>query len=125
MKMMIALAAGLILSPAALAAAPAGKPAGAVSCIDPRQMGGTTAEGEDVLVFHVGSKTYRNRLADSCPGLSRLNTFGSLATEPWGGQLCRGDAVRVFDPNQARTVGLAGSPRCRLGWFEPVPPARP
>jgi len=125
MKTMIALVAGLMLSHAAPAAAAESKPPGAVSCIDPQQMGGTTAEGEDTVFFHVGSKIYRNRLTNSCPGLSRLNTFGSLATEPWGGQLCRGDAIRVFDQREAGAVGLAGSPRCRLGWFEPVAPARP
>jgi hypothetical protein len=125
MKMMIVLAGSLLLSSAALAAAPAGKPPGAVSCIDPHQMGGSTAEGEDTILFHVGTKIYRNRLASACPGLSRLNSFGTLESEPWGGQLCRGDSIRVLDPREARVVGLAGAPRCRLGWFEPVPPARP
>jgi len=123
--MMIAFAGSLMLSSAAMAAAPASKPAGAVSCIDPHQMEGTSAEGDDTIVFRVGSKTYRNHLASACPALSRLNSFGSLATEPWGSQLCRGDSVRVFDQNEARTIGLMGAPRCRLGWFEPIAPARP
>jgi hypothetical protein len=125
MKTMLALAGSLMLSFAALAAAPVSKPPGAVSCIDPHQMSGTSAEGDDTIIFHVGTKTYRNHLASSCPGLPRLNTFASLESEPWGGQLCQGDAVRVFDQNEARTTGLTGSPRCRLGWFEPIAPAHP
>jgi len=125
MKTMIALAVTLVLSHAAMAAAPSGKPPGAVSCIDPQRIDGKSAEGDDTIIFHVGSKTYRNRLASACPGLARLNTFASLETEPWGSQLCEGDSVRVFDQDEARTTGLAGAPRCRLGWFEPIQPTHP
>lgn len=108
-------------------AAPAIRPPGAIACIDPQQMQGTSAEGNDTIVFHVGNKTYRNRLDSVCPGVERLNTFSSLETEPFGGRLCQGDTVRIFDSQAARGVGINAYPRCRLGWFEPIaaPAKRP
>ena len=103
-------------------AAPAARPPGTIACIDPQQKQGTSAEGDDTIIFHVGNRTYRNRLDSACPGVERLNTFSSLETEPFGGRLCQGDTVRIFDSQAARGVGIAAYPRCRLGWFEPVPP---
>ncbi len=125
MKIGITVAAALVFSQAAMAAAPATKPPDAISCIDSQHIDGQSADGDDAILFRVGPKTYRNRLASACPGLPRLNNFGGLATEPWGGQLCKGDSVRVFDRDSVRTVGIDAFPLCRLGWFEPVPPKRP
>jgi hypothetical protein len=125
MKIGIAAAAALVFSQAAMAAAPETKPPGAISCIDSQHIDGQSAEGDDTILFRVGPKTYRNRLASACPMLPRLNNFGGLATEPWGGQLCKGDSVRIFDRDTVRTFGINGFPLCRLGWFEPVPPKRP
>jgi hypothetical protein len=125
--MKAAVLAALILLPAPALAAPAPKPPGAVSCLDPRNIDGHEADGDDAILFHVGKKTYRNRLASACPGLSRLNNFGALETEPMGGsQLCEGDSVRILDQQGVRSVGVSAYPRCRLGWFEPVTaPAKP
>ncbi|MDH7639566.1 hypothetical protein [Sphingomonas oryzagri] len=121
MKIVAAVLVAFAGSSVALAA-PAARPPGAVACIDPQQMQGTSAEGSDTIIFHVGNRTYRNRLDSVCPGVERLNTFSSLETEPSGGQLCQGDTVRIFDQQAVRGVGINAYPRCRLGWFEPVPP---
>jgi hypothetical protein len=107
-------------------AAPSSRPPGAQSCIDPRLIGSRTAEGDATILFRVGPKAYRNHLRGPCPGLSRLNNFGTLETEPTGGgQLCEGDTVRVLDPNSMHGLGINAYPRCLLGWFEPVTPAKP
>ena len=81
-------------------------------------------KGDDLftIIFTSGLRTYRNHLRTECPGVEKLNsTFGGLATEPWGSQLCEGDFVRVFDTTGVRSVGLQAYPRCVLGWFEPMP----
>ncbi|PXA85935.1 hypothetical protein DMC47_36080 [Nostoc sp. 3335mG] len=124
MRIWVAFVFGTALVPAGAAGAPVSKPTGAISCIDAQRIEGQSAEGEDTILFRVGPKTYRNRLASICPGLSRLNSFDSLETEPWGGQLCQGDSVQLFDPNSIGPLGANG-PRCRLGWFEPVPSTKP
>lgn len=102
-------------------AARQGRPAGAKSCIDSPSIDSRRAEGDDTILFSVGSKTYRNRLRGVCPGLARLGNTAGLATELHGGQLCEGDTVRVFDRDAVRTTGIDTNPRCQLGWFEEVP----
>jgi hypothetical protein len=98
------------------------RPPGAVSCIDSQRYTGHRSDGKDTIIFTSGLRTYRNHLRTECPGVEKLNsTFGGLATEPWGSQLCEGDFVRVFDTTGVRSVGLQAYPRCVLGWFEPMP----
>ena len=106
---------------ASAVAAPVSRPPGAQSCIDSRTMSAQRAEDSQTIIFSDGMRTYRNHLRTDCPGAMRLNSFGSLETEPQGTQLCDGDTVRVFDPYGVRTVGIEAYPRCVLGWFEPVP----
>ncbi len=114
------------LAAASAIAAPVPRPPGAQSCIDGRSMSGQRAEDEETIIFTDGLRTYRNHLRTVCPGAMRLNSFGSLEAEMQGTQLCEGDAIRVFDPYAARTVGIEAYPRCVLGWFERVPnPPRP
>ncbi len=102
-------------------AAPAPRPPGAQSCIDSRTMSGQRAEDAETIIFSDGLRSYRNHLRTACPGVMRLNGYGSLETESQGSQLCEGDTIRVFDPYGARTVGIEAYPRCVLGWFEPMP----
>ncbi len=110
-----------MLAAASAVCAPVPRPPGAQSCIDSRTMGGQHAEDAETIVFSDGLRSYRNHLRTVCPGVMRLNSFGSLEAEPQGTQLCEGDTVRVFDPYGVRTVGIEAYPRCVLGWFEPIP----
>jgi hypothetical protein len=114
------------LAAGAAAAAPVSRPPGAKACIDSQSIDSRQAESADTLLFSVGRTTYRNHLRTECPGLMRLNSFDSIATEQTGSQLCEGDTVRIFDPTTVRAVGIEGYPRCVLGWFEPIPtPPKP
>jgi hypothetical protein len=68
---------------------------------------------DDMLLYRQsGRLVYQNKLRSSCPGLARDTDV--LVTETFGGQLCRGDIVRLVD----RTSGIPG-PVCSLGEFVP------
>lgn len=115
---------GMLVTASAASAAPQSRPPGAQSCIDGRSASAQRAEDSRTIIFSDGTRTYRNHLRMECPGAMRLNSFGSLETEPKAGtQLCDGDTIRVFDPDGVRSVGIEAYPRCFLGWFEPVPKA--
>ncbi len=68
---------------------------------------------DDILLYRAsGRLVYQNKLRSTCPGLARDDDI--LVTETFGGQLCRGDIVRLVD----RTSGIPG-PVCSLGEFTP------
>lgn len=71
----------------------------------------------------VGGRTFRNQLASACPGLDRLGDLAVVAVTSGGegSRLCRGDRVRVFDPVEARAIGLRSYPECVLGDFVELP----
>lgn len=104
--------------PAASDSAPA-----TLDCISLNAVTNRYAEDERTIRFDlIGGRTYRNILPGRCPGLRQSSQgFGALAFEVQGGQLCRGDRVRVVDSASPR--GLANSIPCLLGAFveSPVP----
>ena len=126
-KIMIAAAAAGLLQgcvaeapETALAAAGAGQ----VRCLDARQITARRVTSGTTLEFEARGITYRNDLPDACPGLENRMALDSLAVEVTGSQVCAGDSFRAFDPVQAKAVGITAFPRCRLGNFTPLTPAR-
>lgn len=97
----------------------------AQNCISLNAVTNRYAEDERTIRFDlIGGRTWRNVLPGRCPGLRQSSRgFGALAFEVQGGQLCRGDRVRVVDSASPR--GLANSIPCLLGTFVESPsPAR-
>jgi Family of unknown function (DUF6491) len=88
----------------------AGEP---VNCISRIGQDNMIRISDDMLLFRQsGRLIYQNKLRSSCPGLARDNDI--VVTETYGGQLCRGDLLRLVD----RTSGIPG-PVCSLGEFVP------
>ena len=105
-------------APDEASAAPIGP---AVSCINLDQVSGRRPVPPRSIVFEVaGGVTYRNDVKDNCPSLERADSASILAFEVDGSRLCENDAVRVFDPLQARTMPVNSFPKCRLGTFTPI-----
>ncbi len=96
-------------TPRALQGRAIGEP---VSCLPLRQVRDTDAVTDSVILFHVGNRTYRNDLPQSCPRLSRETT--AFASRTSSTQLCRGEIIRVFDPGTGFEFGA-----CTLGAFTP------
>lgn len=88
-----------------------------VACIDLTRVAGRRAESNRTLVFELTDRTYRNELAEACPGIERASNFGTLAVDAPETQICRGDMVRVYDPADLRGSSIKTAPRCRLGAF--------
>jgi len=97
--------------------------AGTRDCLAMSAITTRRAEGPDSLYFEtLGGGAYVNRLAGRCPGLQQASRgFGALAFEVHGGQLCRGDRVRVVESSAGAARGLQNSIPCPLGDFVPVP----
>ena len=118
-----------LLLPALLGSCAVAPPApplapGAMRCIDLNQVAGRRGSGGEALDFEMtGGLVYRNHLQGRCPGLARLGETVALAIVSGGegGRLCSGDRVRVFDPVEARAVGINAQPSCVLGAFTPLP----
>src|SRR5262245_53945392 len=121
--------APLILLSAATAACTASPPpqqatANGLSCINSDQIVGRRLAGANAVEFDVlGGTTYRNELAQVCPGLERLGASGIIAVT--GGadpsRLCAGDRVQIFDPVEVKATGLKSYPHCQLGQFTATP----
>ena len=93
----------------------------AVSCINVDQISGRRPVAPNSVVFEMaGGVTYRNDLKDRCPGLEHADPLYTIALEVYGSRVCEDDTVRVFDPAQARAVGINAFPKCRLGKFTPI-----
>ena len=104
---------------AVAAAAPAIGPA--IACIDLDQVTARRPGGPGAVVFELaGGKTYRNDVQESCPSLENANKADVLAVQADGTRLCRNDSVRIFDPVEAKAVGIQAFPKCRLGSFTPI-----
>ena len=89
-----------------------------VACIDVGRVAGRRAENNRTIVFELaGGQTYRNDLQETCPGIQRASSFGSLSIDPIESRLCSGDMVRVYDPAEIRGSSIKAAPRCRLGAF--------
>lgn len=110
--------------PEAYEAEPAATPAAVgppVQCIALDQVISRRPAGPQSLVFELtGGRAYRNDLPDHCPGLANAGSADIVQVEATGSRLCRDDRVRIYDPVEARNIGLASFPRCRLGAFTPV-----
>lgn len=73
---------------------------------------------DDTLLYREsGRLVYVNTLRSPCPGLRRDSDI--IVTESLGGQLCRGDIIRLVD----RISGIQG-PICSLGEFVPYRKAK-
>ena len=97
-------------------------PPGAVRCIDPRRVTARRPERPNSVIFELaGGATFRNDLIGACPGVARSTKSSIVQTVVEGGSLCMNDSIRVFDPVEARGVGVRAFPRCRLGAFTPIP----
>lgn len=95
-----------------LARALAGRVAGeAERCISTSPSEGLRVVDEQTLLYGRGRTLYVNRLQSACPAIEPL---GTLITEVYGGQLCRGDRVRGLEPG----ASIPG-PSCLLGDFVP------
>jgi len=104
--------------PEEASAAPAGA---SVRCIDVSQIIARRPAGPQSVIFELaGGRTYRNDLPDICPGLQRAGRSEIVQIELTGSSLCRNDRVRIYDPVEARDLGVASFPHCRLGDFTPV-----
>ena len=97
-------------------------PPGTVRCIDPHQIIGRRPERPNSVVFVMaGGITYRNDLIGTCSGVRRSTGASIVQIEVDSGRLCKNDRIRVFDPVEARNIGLRAFPHCRLGMFTPIP----
>lgn len=91
-----------------------------VECLNLDQIVSRRPSGEGSILFEMtGGRAYRNDLPGRCPGLKRAGPSHIVEVEATGGQLCRGDRVRVYDPIEARNIGRGAFPQCRLGPFTP------
>jgi hypothetical protein len=97
-----------------------------VECLNLDRIVSRRPSGEGSILFETtGGRNYRNVLPGQCPGLERAGPGHIVEVEATGGQLCRGDRVRVYDPIEARNMGSGAFPQCRLGVFAPLdPPSR-
>ena len=103
---------------AAAAAAATGAP---VQCIAIDQVISRRPAGAQSVVFELtGGRRYRNELPDNCPGLARAGDAEIVQVETTGSQLCSGDRVRIYDPVEAKNIGVQAFPHCRLGAFTPI-----
>jgi hypothetical protein len=94
----------------ALAGRTAGPP---VDCITSTAATNFTRVSDDILLYrYSGRVVYKNTLPYTCPGLARDDDL--LVFEPFGGNYCEGDLVRLVDRNS----GIPGK-TCRLGAFVP------
>ena len=92
-----------------------------VRCIDATRVAGRRAESDRALVFELSDgRAYRNDLPDACPGIARASNFGTLAIDPIKTRMCRGDAIRIYDPADLPVGGIKAVRRCRLGDFTRV-----
>ena len=91
-----------------------GKVAGeAVNCISNTQHTDLIRISDDMLLYKAsGRLVYQNRLKSICHGLASDRDI--IVTEQFGGQLCRGDIIKLVD----RLGGIPG-PFCVLGDFVP------
>jgi hypothetical protein len=103
---------------------PASRPAQAAAattrCISSDQIAGRHLDGPGTLEFEmVGGVTYRNQLAQVCPGMDRLGSSAAIDSinRGEGAQLCRGDRIRVYDAAEIKATDAAKAPTCVLGDF--------
>lgn len=92
-----------------------------VQCINLDQVISRRPAGPRSLVFELtGGRRYRNDLPDQCPSLERAGSAEIVHVETTGSRLCQNDRVRIYDPVEARNIGLASFPHCLLGPFIPI-----
>ena len=89
-----------------------------VNCIDADRIVARHPSGPREVTFELtGGRDDSNELDEACPPLEHASRFDILSIELYGSRLCRGDRFRVFDPSEARAVGIDAFPHCRLGRF--------
>lgn len=95
---------------------------GITRCIPLDQVVGRRVVGSHLVFETTGPTDFRNDLIGGCPRLVRLRSSAtvSIASGGDGGQLCRGDRVRIADPVEAGATGLLNQPTCQLGDFRLV-----
>ena len=96
-----------------------------VECIPLDQVVGRRPEKPNMVAFFLaGGQAYVNKLPDHCPGIAQADSGSIVHVETTGSQLCRGDRVRIYDPVEAKNIGVQAFPHCRLGGFTPTPIVR-
>lgn len=124
--------AALLMSAFGLAACTAAPPpplpaqaaAATTDCINSDQIVSRHVAGAGAVDFELlGGVTYRNQLAQVCPGMNRLGSSAviSVINRGQGSQLCRGDQIRIYDPVEVKATGAASGPTCVLGNFVALP----
>lgn len=98
-----------------------GAAAAPVECVNLDQIVSRRPAANGSILFEVaGGRIYRNELPGRCVGVERAGPSHIVEVEATGGQLCRGDRIRVYDPIEARNIGPGAFPQCRLGSFLPT-----
>jgi len=116
------LLAGALLGCAAPAPQPNASVAGARQCIPASQVSGRYVDPPNAILIEAGRVNYRSELRAGCPEAARLGGVGSIVFETsTGGQICRGDRVRIFDPRDANPARVSSASVCVLGPFVPIP----
>jgi hypothetical protein len=90
------------------------------SCIELNQIVGQRVERGQLIYQLTDGQTVRNRLEGTCPALERASGSEITQIDIQAPQLCRGDAVRVYDPVTIGAGGPQSVMRCRAGPFVPV-----
>ena len=96
-------------------------------CILMDRIAGRRIADKDSVYFEMSGKVdYTNRLQGGCPGLERIGEVATISVVRGGdgGQLCKGDLIKVADPIEVQGIGFQGVPNCRLGDFTAVPKSR-
>lgn len=92
---------------------------GALRCVDLGHVVARRVERGRIVMQLSSGTSYSNHLQGNCPALARA-TGGEIIETLNDGQLCRGDALRIYDPVTVRVGGPAGVLRCRAGDFTPM-----
>ena len=92
---------------------------GALRCVDLGQVVARRVERGQIVMQLSSGVSYSNHLEGNCAALNRA-TGGEIIQTLNDGELCRGDALRIYDPVTVRVGGPAGVQRCRAGDFTPI-----
>ena len=101
--------------------------AASAQCIATSQIAGRRVVAPSLLRFDmIGPVDYVSDVGPGCSATTRLGSSAaiSIVSGGDGGQLCRGDRVRIFDTVEAKATRFSAEPQCVLGDFRPIRPQR-
>jgi len=92
-----------------------------IACISTVQIRKTRIINENIIMFQVGNRWYRNDMSPTCTGLTPKM---AIVDRAHGGQLCQGNIIDYVLPGAAIGMGThQGS--CMYGRFTPYMPPPP